>query len=273
MLNAKLGYELEIGLDRTKAKGKKTDNPNIEYDEDEDYYYCSSCGESENNCNCEYYERDYKKIKKAGFEVETDCSLSHSGKFLPREIDLKELKSKVYDISKNGERDKIYNDFKTIEPYLKESNKTMGLHFHISFNDDDLNYLKLCNYDFVEKFTKAYLENFKGERQISRLINRFSKGYNSKTEFNKVLKRQLAKDNNKFYAVNYCSYFRFKTIEFRVFPSTDNFKQFKKYIVFLLKFIDNYLSNYKIKNINKYSRGIKNKMDIKTKNEIIEVKI
>jgi hypothetical protein len=188
------------------------------------------------------HNRDFKAelkdtLKDLKFNIGGDGSvMCHKG------IDA-EIKSRVYDLNNAEDLKIIIEDFKKIMPFIEGINDTCGLHFHISFKDLEKYYL-LCSYKFASEFVNAYKEKFKTIEEQNRLNNHFCMGYIDKTDFKKVVKRQLedtGKNGFRYRAVNYNSYNLYKTIEFRIFRSVDNEKKFQEYLKFVFKFVTDYI--------------------------------
>jgi hypothetical protein len=163
-----------------------------------------------------------------------------------------EFNSNVYkDIKNINDLNPIFEDFKILKGFIKEVNASCGFHIHLSFKNIS-DYYTLLNYDFANKFIKAYEEKFKGEEEIKRLSNNYCKGYENKKDFNKITRFQLrynTKCSSRYKAVNYNSFNLYKTIEFRIFPSTKSLDKFKEYVTFLYDFVTDYIK--KDKNFNK----------------------
>lgn len=151
-----------------------------------------------------------------------------------------ELKSKVYQYGKD--MGTLISDFKAIKKRIAEVNNSMGLHIHISFSKKK-NYYKLCSWDFVNYFQNEYIRKFKTPREIERTTNHYCKFYRDKRAFCIASAVQLASNtkNERYWAVNFNAYPLYKTIEFRVFPSTKKVKEFKAYIRFVKSVVYTFL--------------------------------
>jgi|TARA_Y100000310_G_scaffold345029_1_gene461280 hypothetical protein len=217
-----LGFEIESGLDkRLYANNGHPDD----YDD----------------ADIEYADDFFNLIKRIGYKTSGDGSILT--KYYACEI-----KSGIYEIENKEDLNKIFEDFNKIKKYIKDTNKSCGIHIHISFKDM-ADYYSLLNWNFADNFLKKYEKTFKSEIEKSRLINSFCKKYEDENDFNKTTK-QMLKCLNKGYrykAINYNSFNVLKTIEFRLFPSTKSEEKFKDYITFLYDNIIKFLKKDKPK--------------------------
>jgi len=234
MINGRVGYELEIGLKRDIFD----DTPEV-YEDDAGDYRCRECDSLEGDCECSGIDQKNKQLVN-NFSIVGDGSI----RSIHPESVSKELKSKIYPLN---DIKTLLKDFEKITPFFMESNSTMGTHIHISFNKDDTNYIKLCSWDFVSSFQKAYLKNFKFSREQERRGNKFCRFYQSKMEFKRRLKKQINFRQQRYNSINFMSFFIHRTIEFRLFPSTKYYKRFKKYLLFTVGFINQFLKKKEIK--------------------------
>jgi len=158
-----------------------------------------------------------------------------------------EFNSKPYNTSET-------KDFvKHAEDILKlvRVNKTCGLHFHISFADLE-NYYKLASWDFIQYFQEKIKQLFKSKEEVRRLSNHYCKLYTSENDFKTTTNNQIAdthKSSYRYKAINFNAYNLIGTIEFRIFAATSKPRKFKKYLIFLLKTINDYIKNNSFKEI------------------------
>jgi hypothetical protein len=143
-----------------------------------------------------------------------------------------ELKSRVYQFGK--EMGTLVKDFNAVKKRIAETNSSMGLHIHLSFSRKQ-HYYKLCSWDFVDYFQTEYAKKFTKPKEVSRMNNNYCKFYRDKRQFQIASAVQLASNtkNERYWAVNFNAYPLYKTIEFRIFPSTKKVKEFKAYIRFV----------------------------------------
>ena len=217
-----LGFEIESGLDKR---------------------LCANNGHPDDydDADIEYADDFFNLIKRIGYKTSGDGSILT--KYYACEI-----KSGIYEIENKEDLNKIFEDFNKIKKYIKDTNKSCGIHIHISFKDM-ADYYSLLNWNFADNFLKKYEKTFKSEIEKSRLINSFCKKYEDENDFNKTTK-QMLKCLNKGYrykAINYNSFNVLKTIEFRLFPSTKSEEKFKDYITFLYDNIIKFLKKDKPK--------------------------
>lgn len=179
-------------------------------------------------------ESDVGDEELAPFAVGSDGSI-HTRK--PESTPV-ELRSKVYDVTQPAGIRKLLDDYKRASSVFVESNDSMGLHFHVSFAND-INYIRLCSTQFYEQFIEAYKKRFTLSVEQKRLKNGHCYAYDP-SDFRRVVKLQL-RGNNRTHAINYASFRRHRTIECRLFPSTMNFRRFRKYVYFFVGFVRSYL--------------------------------
>jgi len=155
-----------------------------------------------------------------------------------------ELRSKKYTIKKVKE---FLKDFETVSKSIAEVNSSCGLHIHISFKKLH-DYYKLFSWDFVCKFQDLIKQKFKLKLEKTRLNNTFCQLYQCPSDFLKISNAAILcrSRSHRYHSVNFNSYNILKTVEFRVFPGVKSPVQFKKYLMMLLKFVDNYLQSKKL---------------------------
>lgn len=143
-----------------------------------------------------------------------------------------ELKSPVYAI-KNDHK-KLSNDLRAICKYISPVNESMGFHVHVKPNCIGLQQA-LTEKPNVDKFCELYLEKFKSKLERERSSNRYCR-----------FSQEISAENwnyhywsEKYLAVNSNNAFRnHKTVEFRVFPSSNKPSKLLSYIGFTLKYLD-----------------------------------
>lgn len=175
-----------------------------------------------------------------------------------------EIRSKPYKIS---ELASIFEDFKVLEPYLVEVNSSSGFHIHVSFNQMQ-DYYKLCCYDFVKKFESLIREKFISDEEKLRLQNSYCAFYKDEKDFIKTTNEQISSGNMRYKAVNFASFGRHHTIEFRIFPGVNKINDFKKYVNMLLDFVEDYLHIKKIDPIQVKINKIKVQEDVVIREEL-----
>lgn len=143
--------------------------------------------------------------------------------------------------------EQIYN-------YMK-FNSTCGLHIHLSF-DDMSNYFSLLDWGFVSKFQDAYNDKFKEECEQERKLNRYSRFFKDKKDYEYKTQNQTyeqSKSRERYTAINFNAYNLYKTIEFRIFPAATSPHKFKDYLVWLLEFVADYINtNKEVKKVIKH---------------------
>lgn len=155
---------------------------------------------------------------------------AHEIQFKPHELkDLDLLKKRI-----------IY-----LGEFLDEINKTMGFHIHLSFKNY-LDYTKLLSYEFFKSFISEYKIKFGQQIEKSRLRNFFCKLYNDR-RFVSDTSIQLASKykDHRYFAVNYNSYNIHDTIEFRIFPMTQDANRLVEYLDFTINFVSEWLRKEK----------------------------
>lgn len=128
-------------------------------------------------------------------------------------------------------------------------NSSCGLHVHISLRDQSA-YFKLRSWEFAGYFQRAYARTFRRELEKFRLMNRFCKAYENKTDFERNVRAQLAANDKtgvRYKAINYNSYNLYNTVEFRVFPATTSEKKLREYVAFAMDCVEVFLKKCKVK--------------------------
>lgn len=118
-------------------------------------------------------------------------------------------------------------------------NQTCGNHFHFRFTDEVKD--GVFWQDFIKKFFEEYKKNFKEEKYLERLNNPYCRA-NSEDYVERFLDNC---DLSRYKAVNFLSFGRHKTLEIRVMPYAKNFKEWKRQLLFEIKFINNYFKKFK----------------------------
>ncbi len=134
----------------------------------------------------------------------------------------------------------IEKDFKQIYPFIGEINDSMGLHFHFSFENIG-DFQALYNKRFVSFFKKELKEQFKDNPiLLKRLNNRYCR-----TSYDrKYFQTGSSSSKDRYKCINWCSFQRHGTVEFRIFNSPDNPKELMTYLVFTIITIKKFLKNY-----------------------------
>jgi hypothetical protein len=198
--------------------------------------YELECGVQADRARDEYGDTDYKTSAalakrigyKIGFDGSIHCDMSN--------VSDVELKSKVYQVS-NLKR--VFADFDRMSVRVKETNRTMGLHIHVSFSDHKF-YDYLRTYHFVKLFQEAYKNKFRTKRERGRIHNDYCAFCNSNLTFSREQRRGCG---NRHRAINFEAIQEHGTIEFRIFPATHKSSKFKTYVNFLTDFIYHYINS------------------------------
>jgi hypothetical protein len=153
----------------------------------------------------------------------------------------KEIKLR-YDLE---DLDKLFEDYEKLAESIVV-NKSCGLHFHVSFKEPII-YFKLASYDFAKLFQDKIVALFRTEDEKYRLHCRFCSLYTNETNFLNVTSKQLSSvfrpGEPRYRAINYNAYNLHQTIEFRIFAPTTKIEVFKKYVLFLMKTIEDYIKD------------------------------
>lgn len=168
--------------------------------------------------------------------VNTDLNFSHEIVTKPFKAENKEDLLKFIDsVSKN----------------IDDINSSMGFHVHLSFKNYE-DYLKILSYRFNQKFKKAILGMFKDSLEKKRLTNDFCLFYKNENAFdiNTLNAIKTHSKDFRYFAVNYNAYNIHNTIEFRIFPM-NKAEKLKKYIDFLVGFVESYLEKNKLEDVNR----------------------
>ena len=128
---------------------------------------------------------------------------------------------------------------------VAKQNSTCGNHVHISFRDMETSVALFSHKKMFDNFVKRYKKFFANDvKYIQRLKSSYCK---SVYDVSKV-KEQLMHDSPRscrFYAINLNAYHEHKTIEFRILPWCANWEEYKCSLLWLLRTVDNLLSESK----------------------------
>ena len=161
---------------------------------------------------------------------ECDCDCTKGGELASKPLDKTEIKDFIKD------------------NYPDEVNSSCGLHVHLSFNDDKRDVHILATKEFNDYFVKS-MENWAIDRKLnnpSRFYHRL-KGDQSycKREFKGY--SQLKNSDDRYTQINFCSYAKFNTVEFRLATMFDNNDISVEYVDKLHAIVNDYLSKNKPK--------------------------
>lgn len=225
-LNCKIGVEIEgfipcIKRDKLKAYCKKK---KIKLDSDGSVDY-----------------RFYRTINPLDYQqpVKWENKTAHPDDTMRIELNGMGL---VFDIK---DLNKFYRTINKLFSFGIVVNSSCGLHLHISFNDTK-NYFKLFSWDFINQFQNSLNEVLLSDYEKTRFISYYCKPYLTEKEFQNMTDKQVLdfyKSGARYYSINFNSFNIHKTIEFRVFASTNQIKTFKRYVNFWLNNIHDYLKN------------------------------
>jgi len=186
---------------------------------------------------------DYDSIYEQRYvsEVKEDGSLELNSELVDEGYEAWEI---VSDILTHYESvDKFFNSIANyiVDDYI---NSTMGMHVHISLNKP-VYYSVLFSSDF-RKYILSELEREYGDSWFkSRIRNTYCRDNYGKNYFLDSFRHsgdaEVMDNYDRYKAINFiCSWQKFQTFEFRIFPSTDS-ASMCEYVKFLLKYINKYL--------------------------------
>jgi len=138
----------------------------------------------------------------------------------------------------------IKEKIKLCKQVVKETNTSMGFHVHVSVNAP---YELFANEKFI-KFAKDKIKEFADGYKDTKLRDRFDNHY---CNINKKIQIERQSDNlNKGSAryrfINFC-YGLHTTIEFRIFPSVNNYYKLCSYITLVQSIIQRFYLDEKFK--------------------------
>jgi hypothetical protein len=165
-----------------------------------------------------------------------------------------------------------------------ETNNTCGIHCHASFNNA-LAYQKCCDVEFYTAFRKSvwrFMHNgLFSEKTVREFEARFNgnhstycrDGFNPDHAINAGYRNFETKVSNigsgRYNCINFEAYNKYKTIECRMFPSSEDAQEVIAMVEFWIEFCNNYLQN-----VTPYERGnfetvTGEQFDIDTKEEVL----
>lgn len=184
-----------------------------------------------------------KYINKIGVEVETALAslnlssvrylkeVKNDGSIHCEEGYAKEVVSEATDLRN------IYEFLDSLKRYIlvEQVNESMGFHIHISFNRHYY-FIQIFSRDFINYFLDKLKKEFSNYYKLQRrFCNSYCGTYYSDSYFTKMY------SSSRYKAVNIIkAYNRHKTVEFRIFNSSD-VKTMKKYVSFTVRAINKYL--------------------------------
>jgi hypothetical protein len=150
-------------------------------------------------------------------------------------------------------------------------NESCGNHIHIKFSNKIVG--ALTHKKFFENFISWYkaFPLFQSEQYQSRLENSFCKGFYSLDNALESLRR-TDKGSYRYHAINFNSLGIHGTIEIRLLPYAENFKQFKKAFKAVITQIDKQISETRHDSIIDFE-FIPKKTRVKRDNEIVIAKL
>jgi len=163
-------------------------------------------------------------------ELKSDGSINTQYSHIAREIN-----TKVYSIEELKEVENLFNSF--YSDYVKEINKSMGLHIHVSFEKMG-DYNALFSRRFIRFFKKKLMDKFGDNQELTkRFNNKYCSNVYPKHYF-------LGNIDKRHKMINYQAYSKHGTIEFRIFNAPQTAKGVMDYLLFTLETITIYLSIY-----------------------------
>jgi len=114
-------------------------------------------------------------------------------------------------------------------------NESCGNHVHVRFHNFVPFWFSPFPYYFLKMYKRKYAEN---RKYMLRLRNDYSKSYNY---HNELIGRMLSGNcdsRERYKFVNYISYPKHGTIEFRIMPYAENFEEHKSQLLFILEVIE-----------------------------------
>jgi len=143
----------------------------------------------------------------------------------------RELNSPVYG-KRHTPVDMMTEHIEQVLPMIDEINGTMGLHVHFGIPKLSM----LYSPQFVTFVEKEYQNTFgKNKEDIVRVGNNYCRFYRNKKKLGKMY-AQASKDfhdESRYASVNFNSYQRFGTVEFRMFSSPDSINGVLKRLAFI----------------------------------------
>lgn len=218
MVDLNIGYELEVGLNTRMSKEARKTARELGFSIGEDGSVdCWKNNSDEVEFKSPVYRKSNQKKKK---------------------------RLLFFDVKQPLVDDKLFDDFKQIACYINEINHSMGLHVHLSFANKE-HYKYLFSYDFVKLFQEAYKKKFTKKKERKRMDNDYCKFYDDGYEFLDIFREATSTKCKvaRGFSVNFNAYPVHHTIEFRIFPSTSDVEEFKKYVLFLVNFVSDYISS------------------------------
>ena len=172
-----------------------------------------------------------------------DAQFKHDGSIRTHESEnlAREVATRPYELN---EMNQIAEDFDVIYSYVQEVNSSMGMHVHFSFNKQDT-YNCLFNRKFNAYFKKELKKRYKGNNELLRRLTENS--YTSSKYEMSYFQRNDLYGASRYKFINWRSYSKFKTVEFRIFDAPKTQKQLMDYLIFLIFTVKKYVSTYKFK--------------------------
>jgi len=181
-------------------------------------YNCSNGHNTYNNCQME-----------CNCECDCECDCKQGGELSSKPLKLDEI------------RNFINNN------YPDELNSSCGMHCHLSFKDDKRDLFTLATPEFYNFFLEK-MENWANIRKLnnpSRFYHRLKGVEYAKREFKGY--EQLKENCDRYTHINFNSYRKFKTVEFRLATMFDNKDIGIEYIYRLYDIVNEYLNKNKPK--------------------------
>jgi hypothetical protein len=181
---------------------------------------------------CGIRKRAIRKLQakySSNFEVTTDGSVEvYNDKLGRKWVHNAELKYWNTDIRK------VLEFARDVFKLGAKQNSTCGNHIHIRLSDQNIA-LILWDYSFIQEFLQEYIKEFKDNRKyMDRLNNRYCRAYTNSKEVERNIKSQF----NRYYAINFFSVFeRQNTVEIRLMPFAESFKEYKKQLLWTIRTI------------------------------------
>lgn len=141
-------------------------------------------------------------------------------------------------------------------------NYTCGNHMHLSFREPNWYYIGIMSKTrSVKKFLEAYKKHFRGLKYLERLDNGYCVAKYSLKDL-----EEMKIHGKRYYAVNFDAWFRHKTLEFRIFPHTNNAQEYMEMAKFLVSTVEKIIDEEE-----KIDRGLKLEISLPTSDDEVEI--
>lgn len=136
---------------------------------------------------------------------------------------------------------RLKDNLTVLYQYVQDANSSMGLHVHLSFNEDK-HYWALASKEFCDNYIEALKESPMYEGQLKTRIDQSNEYAETVNSIDTV--ESMLSGRSRYHAVNFASWSEHHTLEFRIFPAYDNVRDIMEAVTFTIDFVEDWVTKF-----------------------------